>query len=573
MRKILSVVLLLGALVGVAVARAADHPDSKTQPVTDGCNRSQLALLGEAAANLVSVDRPTVFPSWVYVNGDNGPKTLEGTVRGTHTAGTDLFGVHETYDTNIDVEPDPGYEGLLSSRNAEESPPQIHTEWESGLIPMWAWPSAGDRVRETGSWIWDCGHWQAGSRKYPNSDNLPGDPLAVIGEEEIGGESAEIHPIQELATWRRQSSIAAASQLDVYLSNQGGKAKAVMECALSSPTHEVEAASRIAAGQGCSRLQTIAGRDYTYRLDAPGPRPSADSVLQAQVVPRVSHHGPAAAVAEVVDDHVEVTVPFSGVAVSKELQDFGVTVLASWSTGAAPVRTFQVSMNQLQVFNNLDGDIGQDAANPSVDAPGEWNMFLDVAGKWRNVHESVPGLRKVPNASGRLAGSVLDVSGFAPMFVTVPADGDFHVFVDARECDLPGYTDCPADELDFGQFPGRADLVRPVSTLAGSTTVFVLHPPVCHNNGCPEDQSDASQCPGGCWQMTYTVQDVTGSLIGVGIGSHTVVGDGTGLGTLVDGVVGRTLPSWRDPVTHYGPDQDEEHVVVEAAVRRVQHAA
>jgi hypothetical protein len=583
-QKLLAIVVLVAGLVGVAVARADDHPDSKTQPVVDGCNRSQLALLAEGGVGLTDVAHPTVFPSWVYVDGDNTPKTLEGTVKGAHTAGTDLFGVHKTYDANFDVTPDPGFESLLSTRNAEEDPPQVHTEYESGLLPLWAWPSPGDHVRETGSFIWDCGHWQGASRKYSNSDYLPTDPLATIGQEEVGGEAAEIHPIQELATWRRQSSLTgagagAASQLDVFLSNQGGKAKAVMECALSSPTHATAAAARIAAGQGCSQLQKIAGKDYTYVLKAPEPKPAADSVLRVRSIPRTSKHAPADVVTRVVGDRVQVTVPFHDVPEAKDLQEFGATVLAYWSSPtapAAPTRLFKVTVDGLKVFNNLDGDIGQNGSNPSVDAPGEWNMFLDVAGQWTSVHKAVPQLAKVPNAKPN--GVALDVSKLAPTYVAVPdtASSDLRLFVDARECDLPGYTDCPANELDFGQFPGRAELVRPVSSLAGTTTTIALHPPVCpSDSGCPEENSKPSQCPVGCWQMDFTVEDITPAPGGAGAVpvAVAIVGDGTSAGTWVNGVLGGLLPTWRDPVTRYGPDQDEEHAVIEQAVRAAQRSS
>src|SRR5438132_3954384 len=230
----------LGLASGAYAIGSGEHPESKTQSVEDGCNRSQLALLGEAAVTMEAGPHPTGFSSWVYVDGDNQPKTLGGLVLGTHTAGTDLFGVHDTYDLNIDVSPDAASDHLLSTRNAAEGPPQIHTEWESGLAPLFAWPSPGDTVRETGSEIWDCGHWQDGDRKVPEGDFIPGDPLGTAGAEEIGGEEIEIHPIAELATWRKAGAFVPAGatvpvhakQLDVAISNQGGKAKGVEECAL-----------------------------------------------------------------------------------------------------------------------------------------------------------------------------------------------------------------------------------------------------------------------------------------------------------------------------------------------------
>ena len=188
MKRALPVAVGLLVVAGSLVAAASSGPDSKTQPLQDGCNRSNLILLAQGGIGLTGTPQlPPVAAQWVYVNGDRTPRTLEGSVLATHTAGSDLFGVHDTYDANFDVAPDPAFTSLLSSRNGLESPPQIHTEWESGVSPFWAWPSPGDRVRETGSWIWDCGHWQDGDRQISGGDNVPGDPLGTAGVEPIGG--------------------------------------------------------------------------------------------------------------------------------------------------------------------------------------------------------------------------------------------------------------------------------------------------------------------------------------------------------------------------------------------------
>jgi hypothetical protein len=354
--------------------------------------------------------------------------------------------------------------------------------------------------------------------------------------------------------------------LDVYLSNQGGKAKAVMECALLSPGKPQAFAERMAAsaGEGCSQLQTIAGKDYTYVLEAPGPKPSPDAVLQAYALTHTSHHAPAKARTRVIGDgtgdRVEVTVPFSRHRARRDLQDFGATVWARWSTDPTPMRTFRVTVTGLHVFNNLDGDIGEDKSDPSVDAPGEWNMYADMAGQWHNLSQEVPGLAKVPSG-----GADLDVSRTSQAIVSLPADADLRMFVDARECDLPGYKDCPADELDFGQFPGRAELRMPVSQLAGAVTTVTLHPPVCLvDTACPEEMSKPSQCPQGCWQMTFKIEDMTDAGASV---VRLYSGDGTADGTLVDGLLGRTVTGWLEPITRYGPDQGEENDQISTLVR------
>ena len=403
-----SIALMFAVLMSTGYAAAADHPDSVNQPPRDGCNRSDLVYLGEAAVALEHEGGPNAAPEWVYVNDPGKPgeirtiRTVEGSVVAIHTAGQDLFGNHRTYDLNIDLveldpkHPDPAFERLVSSRNARETPPQIHTEWESGLVPLWVLPSPRDRVRETGSWIWDCGHWQEGSRSIPNSDLLPGDPLGTAGVEHIGGEEAEIHPISELATWRSPRAFVPSgrrravpvSQLDVYISNQGGGAKSVIECAIA-PAAPANAAERAATETGCTQLQDVTGKDYVYDVVAP-PRPSRGAKLLWRQVSHGSHHAPAAEV-KVLRDRIRVTVPFksSHAAAATALQDFGASYYVWWEGDHSPTYRFRVSLVQLTIFNNLDGDAGQSRSNPTITPNGEWNPYLDITGKWRALHQEM----------------------------------------------------------------------------------------------------------------------------------------------------------------------------------------
>ena len=582
MRRVWPVVVVVLLLSGAVVARAVDHPDSKTQSIADGCNRSQLALLAEGGAGLTDVAHPTTFPSWVYVNGDRKPKTLEGTDLATHTAGSDLFGVHRTYDANFDIRPDGGDSPLLSSRNAQEAPPQIHTEWESGLVPSWAWPSPGDRVRETGSWIWDCGHWQDGHRSVPNGDYVPGDPLGTAGVEPIGGEEAEIHPIQELATWRRQGAFVPAgaagpvqaSRLDVYISNQGGKAKAVEECAVGSPSHPAAVAVRLAAGDGCSELQDVTKQNYTYVLAAPGPAPSPAARLEVQQDVRASHDAPTP-VASVDGDKVRITVPFASVKATKGLQDFGATWRAWWAADPTPVARFRVTLERFSILNNLDGDIHESSKDPSEDDPAEWNLYLDASDTWLNLHDPrpgqtdlVPGLGQVPNAAQRRP---FDLTAIAPIDVALPATGSFRMFADARQCDLPGYVDCPVgNEIDFPITPGRSEIVLPVSELQGRTTEVRLHPVVCQpNQGCPEENSDPSLCPpaggSGCHELAFRIEDTSSSTVP----ARVIAGDGTAAGTTVDGGPAAALPWWQLPALHYSVDQNEENTQIRRVIAQL----
>jgi hypothetical protein len=493
-------------------------------------------------------------------------------VLGTHPAGTDLFGVHDTYDLNDDVKPDTRYDELLSTRNAEEAPPQIHTEWEAGIAPLFAWPSVGDRVRETGSEIWDCGHWQDGDRNIPESDFVPGDPLGTAGIEPIGGEEIEIHPISELATWRASSNFVPrgrstavhARELDVILSNQGGKAKGVAECALTSNGKTLVAA-RLLAGRGCSTLQPLAGRDYSYDL-VPPQRPSPKSVLFLQQDLHTSHNAPSPVV-KVGDGVVHITVPFASVPAVTTVQDFGATWHAWWSRDTTPTRRFSVTLESVTINNNLDGDSGDGSANPSITPEGEWNMFVDVAGNWTNLHDTrrghpdyIPVLGAVPSAKPNPR--VLSAASVPPTVVALGNTDALHLFTDARECDQPGYVDCPTpNELaTTGRSAGRTELSLPMSKLAFHSTRVTIHPPLCTPGaGCPEDRNDPAVCPKACYAVTYRVDDITTKRT---LTPVIVTGDGSPAGTTYAATAASTLSWWIAPITRYGPDQEEENVTV-----------
>ena len=569
-------------LIGTGYAGAADHPDSRTAPLQAGCNRSNLVYLGEAEAALRHEGGPDVAPEWAYVVDPAHPdeprtiRSVEGRVLASHTAGQDLFGNHRTYDLNVDVKPDRRYENLLSSRNEEEAPPQIHTEWESGLAPRWSWPTTGDRVRETGSWVWDCGHWQEGDRQIPSSDQLPGDPLGTAGVEKVGGESAEIHPISELATWRRPEAFVPpgrrtpvrVSRLDVYLSNQGGGAKSVIECALA-PAAPQRTAERAAQDAGCSSLQDITGRDYSYDLAAP-PRPSRGARLHWLQVVHTSHHAVDARV-RVRADGIRVTIPFSKVSASTDLQDLGASYYVWWSGRQRGLHTLRVRLDKLVIYNNLDGDSGQPGynnqnGNATITPNGEWNVYMDVGGVWRALHTEMKAA-----GAGDL-GNIPTKDARKPYVLSRLAATDLHVvdgqsvefLVDPRDCDLPGFTDCPAgNELAFSQNPGRAAVAVPVSQLIGRSTSFAIHPAAC-GTSCDENHSDKACAPTWCYALSFTVTDIGGAANA----PAAVQGDGSPRGSTVNGISAASLSWWLPPPLPNAPDQGDERPFILQAIRR-----
>ena len=99
------------AVAQSSAAAAASGPDSHTQPLVDGCQRSN------------AMDLTLTTPEWVYVNrsdvlaarlaGDQtaGRQTVDGVVSDIHPAGDDLYVNHNYNDLDIAVVPDAGSSG------------------------------------------------------------------------------------------------------------------------------------------------------------------------------------------------------------------------------------------------------------------------------------------------------------------------------------------------------------------------------------------------------------------------------------------------------------------------------
>jgi hypothetical protein len=62
---------------------------------------------------------------------------------------------HWSMDINASLTLDPDYRHLMSK---DEFNGNLDVEWERGGVPMYAWPSTGDRMTVWGTHIWDCGH-------------------------------------------------------------------------------------------------------------------------------------------------------------------------------------------------------------------------------------------------------------------------------------------------------------------------------------------------------------------------------------------------------------------------------
>src|SRR2546423_4934831 len=169
------VLLALVAAVAVAVAPAAaknpPHPSGLSRPVKDGCQRNDFGIGFDTT------------PEWVYVYKNPAIRTAKGVVHISHASVDDAILQHDFYDYNGNLVPDRKYRYLVAgspqSKTNNYSPPKaghgdeeyqrLHFEWESGAIPMFAWPHDGDRAQIWGSWIWDCGHWSTTENNAPGS--------------------------------------------------------------------------------------------------------------------------------------------------------------------------------------------------------------------------------------------------------------------------------------------------------------------------------------------------------------------------------------------------------------------
>jgi hypothetical protein len=509
-----SSLLAIVAVFALRAEAAPAQPDSHTQPLLDGCQRSQ------------SLNLAVSTPEWVYVNsndvrmarimGDNvaGRQTLEGVVSESRPAGEDLYLNHDMHDYNVLVKPDPAYAGLLGSGNLNPNPREyglVEGEWETSKIPLWARPSRGDRVRMSGNWIWDCGHW-GNSAADPTglSQLLVYDPVETIQDiaapGAIRGETTELHPMYELATHRANAAGRLASggerlisRLDVWINGQGGVAHATQECALKGIVNAV--AARLA----CTQSRDVAGT-YTYTMKL---RPKPSSASRLIVNPTLVHPE---TLPELVTLPVRVrpdarlgtvTVSFT-LPHTTQSQRFGITVVAGWSDAPKAV-IHTVRLQKIKIVRSLDGS-SEPNLNPGgvpgeqVTEAGEWVLYANVSGYWLQI----PRIAQVTDGQEIALGITLRFA--------LPAGVKPTLYVSGHECDEP-LIDCQNErpggqartlgstELGFNDRPGRIQNDRYGVPLVLGTATY--HPPANPDpNSGNEDLSDAICGPSGCYLLT-----------------------------------------------------------------------
>ena len=469
------------------------------QPLRDGCLRSNFGTGFNTA------------PEWVYVYRNPTMRMASGIVRVPLQSSTDSILQHRSFDFNGNLVPDAPFRYLIGGSRSRhtnnyapdpESGGRLHFEWESATMPLFAWPTDGDRATIWGSWIWDCGHWQTGSEVNTGGT--------------VTGERTELHPLSAIAVNRRAPYLAARgeSETDVFVSNMGDGAHAVERCALShhpqpgAPYPQYDPGFHTCATNRANRIQPLA-RNYTFFVPAPA-RPSGGASLRYRIVNRI-RGGSGTQRVRLGRSGIFVTVRLPG---SRHEVRFGKSFFVSWSGPVAhPPTALKVTVNSI-LIRHAD-------PNPAVPDPSgaNWVLNLNLNGYWQLLNKWAP----------RLTTHVVDGERIAvnrTVKIHVPRGAAVWFQVNGIECDEPAgrnvltiYANllypCPAntDELNPNILAvfnndqtgivldryrsAAAALGTHVSRSVATTGKFPGSPPISFSN---------SPLSGGAFEVTYTVR-------------------------------------------------------------------
>jgi hypothetical protein len=488
-KRAAALVALAAAAAGVAALAANERPDPNAQAGADGCKRVTTDIYKGLA------------PNWVYVNDRNypasGPSPPPQWATGmtnaaarpylaAHPAGGDDPLTHVSFDFNVNVLVDPPSAYLVGTGNVGEGEEhgRLHSERETGSLPTAFWAERGDRISMLGSWVWDCDHFQG------------------------AGEHTEFHPIR--AAWIERNpggpssrSPTGESEGDVFVSSDGTAAATQADCA-----HRTKGDPN--AFHACiGRRETWVDPSGDYRFELrPPPRPSRTARLVVRVVDRGSVNAPP--VNAVFNDAV-VNVNFSIKADPGRKVVVAKQIFAGWTAAPKPVH-LRLRFDSLLVRRAMDPGCPPDETNCKnrdqtlgygqiTTAPGEWQLYWDVAGIWGRWS---PGVLRARDGQRFRGTQTVDFY--------VPRNGAWRLFALARECDfgaLPSAAGvgipvfpCPktgeVGNFKGDDYPGALEArYRGAATGRHTVDSFVA------GSDCPPSNRR------GCFQLTYTVTRVS----------------------------------------------------------------
>jgi hypothetical protein len=486
--RAVTVLVLIALAVAATAWRLADvKPDPNVQASADGCQRDTTKIYTGLA------------PNWVYVNDRDfpaggappAPQQVTGIVRGpqgllaSRVASSDDPITHHSYDVNVDVTVDSQGQFLTgTSRDTTSEQGTIHLERETSAYPEWARPQAGDRLQATGSWVWDCDHYQG------------------------RGEKTEFHPFRVAWVQRHPGAPSPASahgdaEGDLYMSTDATPAGQEAECA-----HKTKGSDQFkTCAHAAANWLSING-SYEFSVCAPQPRPAGAHVVW-RIVDRGSVNAPKVPLYPGNEGCASIRFAINAAAGQRVV--VAKQVFFGWSTGSA-VEHLRLHFDKLLVRRAMDPSCPPDkprcpAANESTllgqitSGPGEWQVMWSVDGIWGRW----PGTLAARDGSTFAGNQTVDFY--------VPRAKPWTLVTLARECDfgaLPGWDG-----------PGHPTLPCPRTNEVGNSSgddypgaiVVAFRSPAASLGRHVANASTAgSSCPpsnaNGCYQLTYTVSRV-----------------------------------------------------------------
>ena len=485
--RLVTVLVLVALAVGATAWRLAEvKPDPNVQAIADGCQRDTTKIYTGFAPNWVYVnDRdfpasgPAPAPRWVRGVVHSGPQRLLA----SRIASSDDPITHHSFDTNIDVQVDPG-DNFLTGTSRDGTPERgtIHLERESAWYPAWARPEAGDRIEALGSWVWDCDHYR------PN------------------GEKTEFHPFR--ATWVLRhpgtpspTSPRGDAEADLFVSTDATPAGTAAECA-----HQTKGSDAFKTCWQSAKPWLSANGTYAFTACAPRPAP-AGARLEWRIVDRGSVAAPRVVVAAASGGCVSVRLVVDAPAGTRVV--VAKQVYVGW-TKPVPVLHLRLRFDRLLVRRAMDPSCPPDrpacpaAAESTLlgqisTAPGEWQLTWAVDGIWGTW----PGTLAARDGS--------TFAGSQSVDFYVPRGARWTLVTLARECDfgaLPSFdgtghpmVPCPrTNEVGNSTGDDYAGAIQEVHT-ASQLGRFVANASTAGST-CPASNTH------GCYQLTYTVTRV-----------------------------------------------------------------